>query len=253
MQVEMFFIKVRIMKKETFIGILKSYRTILVILFVLFLIVFVSKGRSLAWSGTLEEKEFDVVLEFEGAFDFSASKIDKTMRDSIIANVLGDRFVRYGNKRVMKKYAKATLETFVETTDSVVTGVILRTQLDGSIVCADEEYITFKRILSTNTSAEEDAQMMTCNYYVFDAKTGQRIQEKDIFSSQDMNVIHKMLVESVKEKAEQDGIELDYRRIYPNGNFTITDSTITYIFNPYEIAHPSVGFVEITIDNIKTN
>jgi hypothetical protein len=95
--------------------------------------------------------------------------------------------------------------------------------------------------------------MTTCNHYLFDAQTGRYLNERDIFTPMQMNIIRSLLVDRAKEMAKENEIKIDFQRVRPNGNFTMTDSTITYTFNPYEIAHPRIGYIEITINNIKTN
>ena len=155
--------------------------------------------------------------------------------------------------QLLKKYAKSSLATFVESTDSTLTDIKLYTKIDGEIVYADDTYVTFRRIMSTNTTTNAQTLMTTCNYYVFDAKTGRNLSEKDIFTPQQMNHIRALLVNRAKEMAQENEIIIDFKRVRPNGNFTITDSTITYTFNPYEIAHPRIGYIEITINNVKTN
>lgn len=224
---------------------MKKILVVLLVSLLVVLLVFIPKGNSAKWNGRLVDKEHDIVLEFEGTLDFAGNK---NLRDSIVANVLGNDFARYGNNRVLRKYAKSSLRSFVATTDSVLTGVVLHTKMDGNIVCANEKYVCFKRTLSTSTSDDGDAWMTTCNCYVFDAQTGHIVQEEDIFSKQEMRALREMLVERIKTMALEDGMNFDYKRVRLNANFLITDSTITYIFNPYEIAEASVGVVEITID-----
>ena len=44
-------------------------------------------------------------------------------------------------------------------------------------------------------------------------------------------------------------IEIDLNKVRPNGNFAIMNSSIMYTFNPYEIAHPEIGFIDIVLIN----
>lgn len=101
--------------------------------------------------------------------------------------------------------------------------------------------------MTTNTAGDGVGLMSTCNYYVFDAKTGCHLQEKDIFSPQQINTMRNLLVERAKELAAQNEIELNLSRVRPNGNFAIMDSSIIYTFNPYEIARPEIGFLDIVL------
>ena len=74
------------------------------------------------------------------------------------------------------------------------------------------------------------------------------LSEKDIFTPQQMNAMRSLLVNRAKEMAAQNEIDINTRRVRPNGNFAIFDSTIVYTFNPYEIAHPRIGFIEIALE-----
>ena len=64
-----------------------------------------------------------------------------------------------------------------------------------------------------------------------------------------MNIIRKLLVKQAKEMATQNEIEIDLNKVRPNGNFAIMNSSIMYTFNPYEIAHPEIGFIDIVLIN----
>ena len=95
--------------------------------------------------------------------------------------------------------------------------------------------------------------MTTCCNYVFDTKTGQHLKETDIFSTQELKKIRTLLQEKAKEMTQTNKIKYDLKRIKPNNNFAITDSTIIYTFNPYEIAPSKFGFIDITIERIHQN
>lgn len=228
------------------------------IFFVVLLVACSSDNHSISLKETFEDKENNITLVFEGELNTSLQQIDKhtnkILHDSVVATVLGDEFVEFGNNKILKKYAQSLIETFAETAETAETSeeeIRLYTQIDGKFVNESEKYVTFRRIMTTNTTPNTESLMTTCNYYVFDAKTGCHLRERDIFSPREMNIMRALLVERAKEMAIQNEIEIDLYRVRPNGNFTITDSTISYIFNPYEIAHPRIGYIEITINNVK--
>ena len=224
-------------------------KKILLTLLLIIMIACSSKNNIITLKDTFIDKEHETTLTFDGNLNLSNRQISKPLRDSIIAAVLGSDFAKYSNNKVLRKYAKASLETFVETTDSTLIGATLYSKIDGEIVYADENYITFRRIMSTNIAPENQGLMTICNYYVFDAKTGRHLQEKDLFSPQTMNIIRKLLVKQAKEMATQNEIEIDLNKVRPNGNFAIMSSSIVYTFNPYEIAHPEIGFIDIVLIN----
>ena len=224
-------------------------KKILLALLLMIMIACSTKNNIITLNDILIDKKHETTLTFDGNLDLSNKQINKLLRDSIITTVLGRDFTKYSNSKVLKKYAKASLKTFVETTDSTLIGATLYSKIDGEIVYADENYITFRRIMSTNIAPENQGLMTTCNYYVFDAKTGRHLQEKDLFSPQTMNIIRKLLVKQAKEMATQNEIEIDLNKVRPNGNFAIMNSSIMYTFNPYEITHPEIGFIDIVLIN----
>jgi len=100
----------------------------------------------------------------------------------------------------------------------------------------------------------------TRNYYNFDLKTGKTITENDLFKpnykAELSELIKKRIVEESKEVKEAKDTEpilsledTDFwaDSIKPNGNFYITDESINYVFNPYEIAPYYIGQTEVTI------
>ena len=227
------------------------------IFFAVLLVACSSKNNSISLNDNFENKENNVTLHFEGDLNLSHQNInketEKILRDSIVATVFGNDFTKFSNKKLLTEYAKSSLNTFIETAEDSAKELSLFTKIDNKIISADDQYVSFRRINTTNTTTNAKALMTTCTYYVFDAKTGRHLNERDIFTPQQMNHIRALLVNRAKEMAQENEIIIDFKRVRPNGNFTITDSTITYTFNPYEIAHPRIGYIEITINNVKTN
>ncbi|NDP20343.1 MAG: DUF3298 domain-containing protein [Paludibacter sp.] len=100
----------------------------------------------------------------------------------------------------------------------------------------------------------------TRNYINFNLKTGNVINESDLFVNNYKNelaeLIKRRIIEESKEtkntKNSEPIISLEDTdfwtdSIKPNGNFYITDEGINYVFNPYEIAPYYLGETEVTI------
>ncbi|MEI8086143.1 MAG: DUF3298 domain-containing protein [Paludibacter sp.] len=96
-------------------------------------------------------------------------------------------------------------------------------------------------------------------YFNFDLKTGKVITEKDLFSDNSLKAISELIkvriVEESKETSEagtppiRDLDDTDFwtDSIKPNGNFYISDESINYVFNPYEIAPYYIGQTEVSL------
>lgn len=97
----------------------------------------------------------------------------------------------------------------------------------------------------------------TRNYFNFNLKNGKLIKESDLFKSGTdsllIDLIKVRIVEERRENPELDPIDKledsDYwvEAIKPNGNFYITDQSINYVYNPYEIAPYYMGQTELTL------
>ncbi len=97
----------------------------------------------------------------------------------------------------------------------------------------------------------------TRNYFNFNLKNGKRITEADLYKPGFENALSELIkvrmIEERKENPELEPIERledsDYwvEAIKPNGNFYITDQSINYVFNPYEIGPYYMGQTEVTL------
>ena len=90
------------------------------------------------------------------------------------------------------------------------------------------------------------------NHFVLDANTGHRISEEDIFVDNYQDSLAEILVAQIaKQNDISDPKELENMgffsvdEIYPNNNFFVDDTGITYTFNEYEIAAYVVGPVHV--------
>lgn len=99
--------------------------------------------------------------------------------------------------------------------------------------------------------AHGNHQLETMN---FDVKTGRLLALKDIFTPGYEHQLNNLLLKALKEK---EGVKtlaelkekgyLNAMDIFTPQNFILGDETITFVYNPYEIAPYSVGETEIVI------
>jgi hypothetical protein len=94
-------------------------------------------------------------------------------------------------------------------------------------------------------------QRMTMN---FENKTGRLLELQDIFvpgfESQLNPILQKALTEKVGAKDYRDLQDKGYlfqTKMFPSKNFLLSDETITFIYNPYEIASYDKGETELNI------
>ena len=94
--------------------------------------------------------------------------------------------------------------------------------------------------------------MNTKMNYVFNIKTGKQLSEEEIFGKDFERKIQKRLIEKANILRQQNMLpeeDMFYSNsdITPNGNFALTDSSIIYTFNPYEIAPYCFGIIDIEV------
>ena len=95
------------------------------------------------------------------------------------------------------------------------------------------------------------------NYYNFNLKTGKLITENDLFLKNTVSKLTELIKLRIIEQCNEDkGIKpiknlekTDFwiDAIKPNGNFYITDESLNYVFNPYEIGPYYLGITEVQI------
>lgn len=92
------------------------------------------------------------------------------------------------------------------------------------------------------------------NNHVINLKTGSLVTEEEVFIEDYQDALSKILIEKI---AKQNNVEnpkelenvgfFSVDEIYPNGNFLVDTSGITYTFNEYEIAAYVVGKTNVFI------
>lgn len=97
--------------------------------------------------------------------------------------------------------------------------------------------------------------MNSTAYYVFDAETGERLQNGDLFlpgSEARLDALVERRYREAKGLAPNEPLngekgELFEDVIRHNDNFAVTDLGITFLYNPYEIAPYAVGPIEVDL------
>lgn len=99
--------------------------------------------------------------------------------------------------------------------------------------------------------AHGNNQRMTMN---FENKTGRLLELQDIFvpgfESQLNPILQKALTEKMNAKNRKDLRDKGYLQsmeMFPSANFLLSDETISFIYNPYEIASYDKGETELSI------
>ena len=94
-------------------------------------------------------------------------------------------------------------------------------------------------------------QLITLN---FEAKTGRQLTLTDIFAPGYEQPLKNVLLKALKAKTGCSTLAALHEKgylysmdIFPSENFILGDETITFVYNPYEIAPYAVGSTELVI------
>jgi len=207
-----------------------------------------------------------VDIEVEIPVAFADKEVLKSIRTTIITNLFGEEYVLHSNDSLVLLFTRDLLSEYKENNESLLSELdsTNRYSFDNEHVVSGFSLLNDKKIyvygIDRYVYMGGAHGLETRNYYNFDLKTGKALTEKDLFKSnyesELSEIIKKRIVEEsteMKETKETEPIlsleDTDFwaDSIKPNGNFYITDESINYVFNPYEIAPYYMGQTEVTI------
>ena len=207
-----------------------------------------------------------VDIEVEIPVAFADKEVLKSIRTTIITNLFGEEYFTHANDSIVLLFTKDLVSDYVENNEPLLTKIdsTNRYTFDNEHVVSGFSLLSDKKIyvygIERYVYMGGAHGLETRNYYNFDLKTGKTITESDLFKpnykAELSELIKKRIVEESKEVKEAKDTEpilsledTDFwaDSIKPNGNFYITDESINYVFNPYEIAPYYIGQTEVTI------
>ena len=205
-------------------------------------------------------------IEVEIPVAFVDKDILKLIRNSIVTNLFGEEYLLHSNDSLVQIFTKDLVADYKENNEPLLNekDSASKYSFDNEHVLSGFSLLSDKKIyvygIERYVYMGGAHGLETRNYYNFDLKTGKTITEKDLykpnFEQELSELIKKRIVEESKENKDSKDAEpilsledTDFwtDSIKPNGNFYITDESINYVFNPYEIAPYYMGQTEVTI------
>jgi hypothetical protein len=205
-------------------------------------------------------------IEVEIPIAFADKDILKSIRNSLVTNLFGEEYLLHSNDSLVQIFTKDLVSDYKENNEPLLNekDSASKYSFDNEHVLSGFSLLSDKKIyvygIERYMYMGGAHGLETRNYYNFDLKTGKTITEKDLykpnFESELSELIKKRIVEESKENKDSKDAEpilsledTDFwtDSIKPNGNFYITDESINYVFNPYEIAPYYIGQTEVTI------
>ena len=93
--------------------------------------------------------------------------------------------------------------------------------------------------------------IQTVSQLVFDKKTGELLAEAVLFAPGYEAPVAKLMQEAVRAEMEADDPELlplvEMEFVVPNGNFSVGESGIQWMFQPYEVGPYALGIITATV------
>ncbi|MBP1676228.1 MAG: hypothetical protein H6Q20_787 [Bacteroidetes bacterium] len=222
-----------------------------------------SLEQSFSLTSDTTKGSFRVNINVEIPVCYDDHAVLDSIRNSIISNLFGAEYVKFGNDSIVKVFVKDLI------TDYRITNISLLNQMDSSTIYSFDYEHTLEgfSLLSDEVIYSYGINryvfmggahgLNNVYYFVFNLKNGKKITENDLYitgyESKLSELIKQRIVEQSKEDTNVAPIlnleDTDYwiDAIKPNGNFYVTDESINYVFNPYEIAPYYIGQTEVVI------
>ncbi|HRZ95941.1 MAG TPA: RsiV family protein [Paludibacter sp.] len=202
-------------------------------------------------------------IETEIPSDFMNDTILKTIRKTIVSGLYGKDYDTIPTDSLAKRYVAELIQEYKLNNEPLLEKMNKKGRysfdnehnLEGFSLLSDK--IIFSYGISRYVFMGGAHGLNTRTFYNFDLKTGNKITENDIFvagfEKPLIELIKTRIIEQSKEDPELQPIitleETDFwvDAIKHNGNFYITDESINYVFNPYEIAPYYMGQTEVVL------
>ena len=122
-------------------------------------------------------------------------------------------------------------------------------RLSGSF---QEKYKNYRNYLVSYYSFRGGAHgIQTLSNIVFDAKTGEQVQEADLFAPGYEAPVAQLLRLAVQSSMEEEDPELmqlvQLEQVVPNGNFSVGENGMEWFYQPYEVGPYALGIVSASL------
>jgi len=202
-------------------------------------------------------------ISFIYPIDYANRETLKLVQQQFVSGFFGDEFIDFSPKDVAEKYSENYLATykaeetnFIRERENHESGMLeswysYHETSHNQIVYNRNDIISIVNFTESYFGGAHGSHQYVNR--VVDLKTGKRITENDIFIDDFSDGLAKIIVNEIALANQVEVAELEnigffsIDEIYPNQNFFVDDTGITYTFNEYEIAAYVVGPVSVKI------
>src|ERR1035437_1089458 len=207
----------------------------------------------------------NVDIHVEIPVAFADKDVLDSIRATIISNLFGEEFIAHSNDSLLLLFTNSLQADYRDNNGPLVNSLDSASKysfnnehtVEGFSLLSDKKVYSYG--IDRYVFMGGAHGLSNRNYYNFDLKTGKLITEKDLYTANFQTALSELIktriIEESKEAKGKDDDPImsledtDFwtEAIKPNGNFYITDESINYVFNPYEIAPYYMGQTEVTI------
>lgn len=204
-------------------------------------------------------------IHVEIPVDFADKMVLDSIRAKLISNLFGDEFIHHSNDSLLLLFTNSLQADYKENNAPLINSLDSTSTysfnnehtLEGFSLLNDKRIYSYG--IDRYVFMGGAHGLNNRNYFNFNLANGKLITEKDLFVSNYKvlisDLIKKLIIEESRNEKGKDADPIlnledtDFwvEAIKPNGNFYITDESINYVFNPYEIAPYYMGQTEVTI------
>ena len=201
----------------------------------------------------LEEGQADSLF-FSVSIEYVVTGMKVEVRQSINKTIVSQAFDLEGSEGTLEetaiRYRENLIDEYMNENAVLENGV--RSWEDRLGGAFQKKYKNYLNYLVSYYSFRGGAHgIQTLSNIVFDAKTGEQVHEADLFSPGYEAPVAQLLRLAVKSSMEEEDPELMQlvilEQVVPNGNFSVHEDGVEWLFQPYEVGPYALGIVSATL------
>ena len=201
----------------------------------------------------LEEGQADSLF-FSVSLEYVVTGMKVEIRQSINKAIVAQAFDLEGGDGTLEetaiRYRENLIDEYMNENAVLENGV--RSWEDRLTGAFQQKYKKYMNYLVSYYSFRGGAHgIQTLSQIVFDAKTGEQVHEADLFVPGYEEPVAQLLRLAVKSAMEQEDPELmqlvNLEEVRPNGNFSLHEDGVEWLFQPYEVGPYALGIVSATL------
>jgi len=204
-----------------------------------------------------------IELNVEIPVCYDDEKVLDSIRNTIISNLFGLEYTQVENDSLVKRFTTDLKTEYKLTNEPILNEMDEKSLysfnnehiLDGFSLLSDEHIYSYG--INRYVFMGGAHGLNTINYLNFNLKNGKQIRESDLFMKNYIKKLTDLIKRRIVEQSQEDESlepiknleKTDFwtDAIKPNGNFYITDESLNYVFNPYEIGPYYLGITEVRL------